>query len=265
MGISPETRSACSSRYSRSSRFLSSGILVPRGLSAALLAGPLEIPETELLRKLRRRIFSEAVGKEIPCRYIVLKKDLPTARAEEIAKALEAAKMRGIFFEQDSVRRYPNGSLLCHVIGYTNGENAGMDGIERTMDDFLRGNDGYRFVEHDRTGRELVLYRGQERAPRNGHHVKLTIDMGLQNIVETELDVAMKQFRPKVGVIVMMRPQTGEILALANRPHFDLSNLNGAAKETMRNRAISDSYEPGSTFKIVATAAALSVQLDFTM
>ena len=232
-----------------------------REAAAALLAGPLEIPKAELLKKLRRRVFSEAIGKEMPCRYIVLKKDVPAARAEEIANAVETAKIRGIFSEQDSMRRYPNGSLLCHVIGYTNGENAGVDGIERTMDDFLRGNDGYRFFEHDRTGRELVLYRGQERAPRNGHHVKLTVDLGLQNIVETELDAAMKQFRPKVGVIVMMRPRTGEILALANRPHFDLSDLNGVPKEAMRNRAISDSYEPGSTFKIVATAAALTERI----
>lgn len=229
-----------------------------REAAAALLAGPLEIPKAQLLEKLRRRFFSEAVGKEIPCRYIVLKKKIPTALAEQIKKSLEATGTRGIFFEQDSVRRYPNGSLLCHVIGYTNGENAGIDGIERSMDDFLRGNDGYRFFERDRTGRELVLYRGQERAPRNGHHVKLTIDMGLQNIVETELDAAIKQFRPKMAVIMMMRPQTGEILALANRPHFDLNNLNGVPKEAMRNRAISDSYEPGSTFKIVATTAALT-------
>jgi len=225
---------------------------------AALLEGPLQIPRAQLLAKLRRRVFSEAVGKEIPCRYIVLKKDVPETVAEALAKTLEEGKERGVFFESDSMRRYPNGSLLCHVTGYTNGENTGIDGVELTMDHYLRGNDGYRFVEHDRTGRELVLYRGEERAPRNGHNVKLTIDMGLQSIVETELDIAVKQFRPKMAVILMMRPDTGEVLALANRPHFDLNNLNGVSKAAMRNRAITDSYEPGSTFKIVVTAAALT-------
>ena len=124
------------------------------------------------------------------------------------------------------------------------------------MEDYLHGQDGYRYIEHDRAGQEIVLYRGQERAPHNGYQVHLTIDLNLQNIVENELDSVMREFSPKKAIVILMRPKTGEILAMANRPNFDL-NLRGEAKpEEMKNRAIIDMMEPGSTFKIVVAAAA---------
>jgi cell division protein FtsI (penicillin-binding protein 3)/stage V sporulation protein D (sporulation-specific penicillin-binding protein) len=103
-----------------------------------------------------------------------------------------------------------------------------------------------------------VLYRGQERAPRNGYQVHLTIDLNLQNIVENELDAAMREYSPKKATIILMRPQTGEILAMANRPAFDLNRRSDAKPEQMKNRAICDMMEPGSTFKIVTAAAALN-------
>src|SRR5262249_30730602 len=101
--------------------------------------------------------------------------------------------------------------------------------------------------------------------PRNGCQVHLTIDLHLQTIVEDELDAAMREYRPEKATIILMRPQTGEILAMANRPNFDL-NLRAQAKpEQMKNRAIIDMMEPGSTFKIVTAASALNerkVRLD---
>ena len=255
-------------------RVIADGKLIQQPAAVAeLLAGPLEWtkPEqkAELLKKLQRRQFSEVAGTDIASRYIVLKKDVPERNASQIANDMAAAKQHGIFFEPDSIRRYPNNSLLSHVIGFTNGENIGADGIESTMDEYLRGHDGYRFVEHDREGRELVLYRGQERAARNGGNVRLTIDMQLQNIVETELDAAMKQFKPHCAVCVMMRPQTGEILAMASRPDFNPNEINLVPKDVSKNpltnpfinRAIASSYEPGSTLKIVATSAALNERI----
>jgi cell division protein FtsI (penicillin-binding protein 3)/stage V sporulation protein D (sporulation-specific penicillin-binding protein) len=126
------------------------------------------------------------------------------------------------------------------------------------MDQYLRGENGYRYIERDAQGREIVLYRGLERAPRNGSQVHLTIDMGLQTIVENELDAAMREYTPAKATIILMRPQTGEILAMANRPNFDL-NLRAEAKpEQMKNRAVIDQMEPGSTFKIVTAAAAIN-------
>jgi cell division protein FtsI (penicillin-binding protein 3)/stage V sporulation protein D (sporulation-specific penicillin-binding protein) len=126
------------------------------------------------------------------------------------------------------------------------------------MEDYLHGQDGYRYLERNRAGKEIVLYRGQEREARNGYQVHLTVDLNLQNIVENEIDAAMREYRPKKAVIILMRPQTGEILAMASRPNFDLNLRSEAKPEEMKNRAIIDMMEPGSTFKIVSAAAALN-------
>jgi cell division protein FtsI/penicillin-binding protein 2 len=126
------------------------------------------------------------------------------------------------------------------------------------MEEYLHGQDGYRFIEHNRAGQEIVPYRGQERAPRNGYQIHLTVDLALQNIVENEIDAAMQQYSPQKATIILMRPQTGEILAMANRPNFDLNLRSEAKPEEMKNRAIIDMMEPGSTFKIVAAAAVLN-------
>ncbi|PYI64571.1 MAG: hypothetical protein DMF07_06410 [Verrucomicrobia bacterium] len=126
------------------------------------------------------------------------------------------------------------------------------------MEEYLHGQDGYRFIEHNRAGQEIVPYRGQERAPRDGYQIHLTVDLGLQNIVENEIDAAMQEYSPQKATIILMRPQTGEILAMANRPHFDLNLRSEAKADQMKNRAIIDMMEPGSTFKIVAAAAALN-------
>ncbi len=236
---------------------------------ARALAGPLELPEKVLLEKLATQRVSKTDNKKTPSRYIVLKKKVAESVASIIAADLSAQKLRGIYFEPDTERNYPNGSMLCHVVGYVNNDNNGVEGIERNFDEFLHGRDGFRFVERDRTGRELVPYRGQERAARDGFDVRLTIDMGLQQIVESELDAACKQFRPKMATCILMRPQTGEILAMANRPNFDPNVIeesvdpvrNNVLLAMRRNRAITDMVEPGSTFKIVTTAAALSLKL----
>jgi len=216
-------------------------------VTVELLASRLKILRAELADKLQ--------GDR---RYIVVQREVPQATADSLRQELRAQNLRGIYFEHDAARVYPNGSMLCHVIGFTDFEHQGIQGVEASMDEYLRGQDGYRYIEHNRAGQEIVLYRGQERAPHNGYNVHLTIDLHLQNIVENELDAAMRQYSPKKATIILMRPQTGEILALANRPHFDINERSESKPEQMKNRAIIDMMEPGSTFKIVAAAAALN-------
>jgi|SRR5450432_89176 len=206
--------------------------------------------------KLRPNEIAEKISGDR--RFIVLKRGFPEEQALSLGKKLDDNKLRGIHFDRDIVRRYPNGPMLCHVIGFSDFDHRGIQGVEASMDEYLRGQDGYRFIERDRTGKEIVLYRGQERAPRNGYQVHLTIDLNLQNIVENELDAAMREFTPKKATIILMRPQTGEILAMANRPNFDLNLRSEAKPEEMKNRAIIDMMEPGSTFKIVTAGAALN-------
>jgi cell division protein FtsI/penicillin-binding protein 2 len=213
----------------------------------ALVSHELGIPSGEAAEKLD--------GER---RYIVIKREVPAATANALRQKLRAGNLRGIYFEHDATRIYPNGSMLCHVIGFTDFDRHGIQGVEASMEEYLHGQDGYRFIEHNRAGQEIVPYRGQERAPRDGYQVHLTVDLGLQNIVENEIDAAMAQYSPQKATIILMRPQTGEILAMANRPHFDLNLRSEARPEQMKNRAIIDMMEPGSTFKIVAAAAALN-------
>jgi cell division protein FtsI (penicillin-binding protein 3)/stage V sporulation protein D (sporulation-specific penicillin-binding protein) len=214
---------------------------------ADLVSNELGIPSGEVAEKLNS-------GR----RYIVIKRQVSERTTKALREKLRAGKLRGIYFEDDATRIYPNGSMLCHVIGFTDFDHHGIQGVEASMEEYLHGQDGYRFIEHNRAGEEIVPYRGQERAPRDGYEVHLTVDLGLQNIVENEIDAAMQQYSPQKATIILMRPQTGEILAMANRPHFDLNLRSEAKADHMKNRAIIDMMEPGSTFKIVAAAAALN-------
>ena len=206
------------------------------------------------------RLPSEQLGEKLNSgrRYVVIKREVPAATANALREKLRANNLRGIYFEDDATRIYPNGSMLCHVIGFTDFDHHGIQGVEASMEEYLHGQDGYRFIEHNRAGQEIVPYRGQERAPRDGYQVHLTVDLGLQNIVENEIDAAMQQYSPQKATIILMRPQTGEIMAMANRPNFDLNLRSEAKPEQMKNRAVIDMMEPGSTFKIVAAAAALN-------
>jgi cell division protein FtsI (penicillin-binding protein 3)/stage V sporulation protein D (sporulation-specific penicillin-binding protein) len=218
-----------------------------RAAVVELVSHELGLPEHELAEKLRAAR-----------RYIVIKREVPESVASALREKLRAGNLRGIYFEHDATRLYPNGSMLCHVIGFTDFEHHGIQGVEASMEEYLHGQDGYRYIEHNRAGQEIVLYRGQERAPRNGYQVHLTVDLNLQNIVENELDAAMREYSPQKAMVILMRPQTGEILAMANRPNFDLNLRSEAKPEEMKNRTIIDMMEPGSTFKIVAAAAALN-------
>ena len=212
-----------------------------------LVSKELQLPRGEVSEKLHT-----------DRRYIVLKREVAKANADSFRQQLRAKNLRGIYFERDATRIYPNGVMLCHVIGFTDFEHKGIQGVEGSLDEYLRGQDGYRYIEHNRAGQEIVLYRGQERAPRNGYQVHLTIDLNLQNIVENEIDAAMREYSPKKATIILMQPQTGEILAMANRPAFDLNKRSDTKPEQMKNRAICDMMEPGSTFKIVTAAAAIN-------
>jgi len=212
-----------------------------------LLAETLDLPAAEISEKL-------SSGR----RYIILRRGFPEAMAIALKEQLFAQDLRGIDFDPDSMRIYPNNSMLCHVIGFTDFNHKGIQGVESSMENYLAGQNGYRYIEHNRAGQELVAYRGQERASRDGQSVHLTIDLNLQHIVENEIDAAVREYRPEKATIILMRPETGEILAMANRPHFDLNLRSTAKPEQMKNRAIIDMMEPGSTFKIVTAAAALN-------
>ena len=214
---------------------------------AALVSKHLGLDEKEVLEKF-------STGKK----YIVLKREVPEESAMALLNEMQKQNLRGVFSEQDAVRIYPNGEVLGHILGFLNHEGKGVQGVELSMESQLVGKDGYRFIERDRVGREIVLYRGLEEEPEHGKNVRLTIDMGLQSILEEELDAAYKDLKPETANAVLVDPKTGAVLAMACRPCFNPNEPGKAQPEQMKNRAIIDMVEPGSTFKIVVAAGALN-------
>ncbi len=225
----------------------------------SILSESLNLQKSEVQQKLG--------GSE---RYVILKKKVSkevVQKVQDIFKQQRMTAALGVRFEDDQTRLYPNGSLMSHVVGYVNAEQRGVDGVEYLMQQDLQGEGGWQKTEHDNKGREIVPYRKEDFAPRNGYSVILTLDQAIQNMVEQELDRAIEKHRPDSAVVIVMRPSTGEILALASRPTFD-PNAKDKKIDTLRNRAIADLNEPGSTFKIVTVATALDhrvVDLDDTI
>lgn len=204
-------------------------------------------------------------------RYVVLKKKVAEEDAVAIERAAEKEKLKGIIFEHGFDRVYPEGATIGHVLGFCGfgepdsqnprGAFRGVEGVERSMDAWLAGQDGWRHYEKDARGNELVNYGREERSPRHGGNVQLTVNLTLQQIVESELESACKRLRPLRATVIMMKPDTGEILALSNRPTYDPNEAGKVKPEVRFNYAIAGSLEPGSTFKMVTCAGALNYRL----
>jgi len=187
-------------------------------------------------------------------RYVRLQRKV----SEEVSQQIRLLKIKGIEFEDQFERSYPNGALASHVLGFVNAEHKGVQGMEASMEEVLKGWSGYEIIQRDRKGREIRADRIEKIGPRDGRNLVLTLDLVIQHIAETELERAMVEHRPKAGVIIVSRPKTGEILAMSCRPTFDPNKAGEAAAEARRNRCISDVAEPGSTFKVVVVAGALN-------
>lgn len=172
----------------------------------------------------------------------------------DVARRIKEAKIKGLGFVHDAKRFYPKGYLAAHVLGLVDIDNKGIEGIELKYQGVLTTGGGRVLLSRDASGKTLSQGVDME---YKGNNMVLTIDEGLQYMVETELDKAMDKWRAKAAAVIMMDPHTGEILALANRPSFNPNALAGSKDFERRNRAITDCYEPGSTFKIIVGTAAL--------
>ena len=211
-----------------------------------------------LARHLDRpfKAVSERITSKRP--YIVVQRKVSASAKSSLEDEINAAGLRGVFCEQEPKRHYPNETWLSHTLGFLNHEGKGIQGVEMMMDPYLRGEDGFVYTQRDRKGREIVAYRGIERSARHGMTVQLTVDMGLQAIVERELDEAFERLNPRMMTAIFVRPRTGEILAMATRPVFNPNSHHNAPMEAKKNRAVIDMFEPGSTFKLVVVSAALN-------
>jgi cell division protein FtsI (penicillin-binding protein 3) len=196
-------------------------------------------------------------------RFIWLDRKLRPEEAKKIKAILgmdreSGTDVKGFGFLAEPQRFYPKGKLASHVVGLVGLDNQPLEGLELKYNRYLTATGGKVYLPRDAGGNMLspgVILEAK------GNDILLTIDEGLQYIVEKELDIAMEKWKAKAGVVIMMDPFTGEILALANRPTYDLNDLGDVSEREIRNRAITDIYEPGSTFKVIVGTAALEEKL----
>lgn len=177
------------------------------------------------------------------------------------AVALEKLKLKGIMQIDDSRRSYPGGTLACQILGFVGVDDKGLAGMEKQYDSTLAGTAGRVVAERDRQGRLIPGGIVTAQDPVDGQNVYLTIDNDIQFKAQTELANAVKQFSAKGGSIVVMDPTNGEILAMASTPYFDPNDFADATQDAMRNRALTDAYEPGSTIKAMTAAASIDAGL----
>jgi len=170
------------------------------------------------------------------------------------AEALRQAKIPGIYFQKEDMRYYPKRELASHVLGYVDIDEKGLGGLEYRFNSDIRGEEGSVVVMTDARGRR---FNSIEQPVEPGANLITTIDENIQYIVERELRTAVEKLRPKGATVIVMDPRNGEILGLGNYPTFNPNQYAKYPPEAWINRAVSHTYEPGSTFKIVTTASAL--------
>lgn len=182
----------------------------------------------------------------------------------EIANLSELS-LDGVYYSRDNIRYYPKGDALCQVLGFTSSDNVGTTGIEKYYESYLAGKRGELLYETDLVGIEIEDSVATYLPAENGYHVELTIDYGIQEIVESTLEKMANAYNPTAASCIVLDVNTFEVLALAGYPSYDLNEVpreDAALLNTLtRNRTISDVYEPGSTFKIITSAADIEEHL----
>ena len=222
--------------------------------------------QDEILTKLQKNVSSVTLATKV---------DQETA--QKLLEYIDENDITGISIDEDMLRVYPYGTLLSHVLGFVGTDNQGLAGVEAYYEDDLAGTPGKIVASFDGSGRETPFTQEQYIAAEDGKDIVLTIDATIQSIVEKYLSKAVEENIAEYGSIVIMRPSTGEVLAMANYPTFDPNDpftpntdelktqwdsmdskqKSDALNQMWRNKAISDTQEPGSTFKLITATAAL--------
>ncbi|MDI6799321.1 MAG: penicillin-binding protein 2 [Actinomycetota bacterium] len=210
--------------------------------TASKLTSIINLDENELINRL---------SKKNGFVYLIRKTDQATA------KRVESLSEVGIYVMEESKRYYPSNDLAATVIGFAGVDNEGLSGLENYYDDILSGESIQLTVERDPNGRNITTSTDSQARPKDGKNLILTIDKEIQHKAQFEIDEAVKKFGAKSGNVIALDPTNGEILALANSTSFDLNQYSKFDAATFRNRAIVDSFEPGSTIKLILASAAL--------
>ncbi len=208
------------------------------------LSSLLNIPKKEIAQKIHRNSEKE---------FIYLARGLPP----DVASKIKALKISGLFFQREYRRYYPAGEVVSQVIGFTNVDDHGQEGLELAYDDWLKGVLGKRRVIKDRLG-QTVADLQVVKPPQQGKDLTLSIDSRIQYQAYLALKEAVPKFNAEGGTIIVLDVKTGEILAMANTPSFNPNDRTATPHDNYRNRAVTDLFEPGSTMKTFSIAAALS-------
>lgn len=240
--------------YDRAGRELAMSINVDSGFAV-----PSEIPDlaqtislvTRITREDAREVLAKCKASRSFC-WVARKAD------RETVERIKALSLKGIYFQKESKRFYPKRELAAQVLGYVGMDDEGLSGIEREYDEQLRGKPGRMLIQVDARRRN---FNRVERQPDPGENIVLTIDEKIQYIAERELETAMEETHAQAGTVIVTNPHTGEILALANRPTFNPNLSREITPQKLKDHAVSDVYEPGSTFKLVTISAALEEKL----
>lgn len=214
--------------------------------AAALLAPPLQMETAEVQKKLEEETA-----------FVWLKRTMNHDMYAQVSAVIQEHKLKGLPFLDESHRWYPNGAFASQVIGYVGDEDKGLDGIEMTLNKEIRGDRQALLVKTDKNNMPILDSALEKILPDRERSVRLTLDSTIQYLVERELDRIVATHQPTGAAIIVMDPQTGEILAMGNRPTFNPNEYGKANQEQFRNRAVSNMYEPGSTFKPIVAASAV--------
>lgn len=217
---------------------------MPSAAQLERLSELVDVPVDVLRNKLEQK------GKS----FIWIKRQLDPKVAEEV----KALGLENFVFEKELKRHYPMGNLFAHVIGFTDIDGKGQEGLELSLEDSLYGEDGAEVVLRDRQGNIVdSLDSPRNKAPQNGKDIILSLDQRIQTLAYDELNKAVAYHKAKAGTVVVLDAQTGEILALVNSPAYDPNQPGQANSEQRRNRAVTDMIEPGSVMKPFTIAKAL--------
>ncbi len=229
--------------------------------AAALLAPRVSRPASEL-----KKLFASEKS------FVWVRRQMPSTAADEavleVKEALaaldprsrgKASAVEGIGAVEEPKRFYPNRELAASLLGFTNLDCEGIEGVELALDNYLRGERAHLICERDARGRLIVPASTAVEVNSKGHSVTLTIDRNIQHIAEKELQSAVATYKARGGMAMVVSPKTGEVLAMATAPSFNPNAPGGAPPSARRNQPLTDSFEPGSTFKVFTLASALEM------
>jgi len=222
------------------------------------LTALLSISRKELFEKAKKDTYMSEDGSEVKC---VRWRKISPQIDEMTYQKIVALNVKGIRGDRKYKRSYPSGALTSHAVGFVNRDFDAEFGIEKLSDYYLRGQDGWMEIERDGRRRELTQFRGREQSAIDGMDVQTSIDIIIQEAAQNEMKNLVEKYNPASACILVSEASTGFIVGMVSYPNFDPNNYGNYPLDSMRNRAISDRFEPGSTFKIVPVAAALNESL----